>query len=100
MNKITNKNGQFLSAEGEAATSAFAIRTLMSAIKLKQQGISVRAGLTKNKLLMAAANWLGEKPKNLDEAMKLLQVKMTEKVAQCEIVEAKDDVDSISRQPH
>lgn len=96
MNKITNKNGQFLSAEGEAATSAFAIRALILAIEMKMKGISVRPGLTKNKLLAAAHNWCPEvKFSNLQAARVGLIAKMTDKVAQCEIVEAKDEPDSV-----
>ena len=86
MNQITNRNGQLLSVVGRTAVDAYAIRVLIGAMGLMQKGIKVNPRMGKKQLLLRAEQWLGTRPKTIEEAIPLLQVKMNEKVEECEVV--------------
>lgn len=88
MNQIINRNGQLSSCVGEAATSAFAIRTLIGAIQLKQKGIQINSRMTGRMLLQRATSWTGKPYKRgaYDAALEDLKLAMNAKVAECEVV--------------
>lgn len=86
MNQITNRNGQLSSCVGEAATSAFAIRALIGAMKLYEQGICLNSRMGKKQLLLRAEQWTGKKRASITAAKADLKEKMDEFLAQCEVV--------------